>query len=74
MNDKVVWDRAEEGGFPETKELKQRVRDILAPLKYLGHSDNQKDNGLDSDDDDDDDDEYMDDEGAEQMRRFYGVM
>ena len=75
MNDKVVWDRAEEGGFPETKELKQRVRDILSPFKYLGHSDNKKDNSLDSgDDDENDDDDDMDDEGAEEMRRFYGVM
>lgn len=73
MNGSVVWDRVEQGGFPEAKELKQAVRDILAPSKYLGHSDNkQKDS--DGDDDDDNGADEMDDEDAEQMRAFYGVM
>ena len=35
---KRVWSRIEEGGFPEITELKRRVRDIIAPSKYLGHS------------------------------------
>jgi selenoprotein W-related protein len=35
----VVWSRASEGRFPELKELKQRVRDVIAPDKTLGHSD-----------------------------------
>ena len=35
----LVWSRAAEGRFPEAKELKQRVRDIIAPRKDLGHSD-----------------------------------
>jgi selenoprotein W-related protein len=35
----VVWSRASEGRFPELKELKQRVRDVVAPDKALGHSD-----------------------------------
>jgi selenoprotein W-related protein len=34
-----VWSRAGEGRFPEIKELKQRVRDQIAPDKDLGHSD-----------------------------------
>lgn len=34
-----VWRRAEEGRFPEAKELKQRVRDRVAPGRALGHSD-----------------------------------
>ncbi len=34
-----VWSRKEEGRFPEAKELKQRVRDRVAPDKDLGHSD-----------------------------------
>ena len=34
-----VWSRKREGGFPEIKELKQRVRDLVAPGKDLGHSD-----------------------------------
>ena len=35
----LVWSRAEAGRFPEAKELKQRVRDQIAPDKPLGHSD-----------------------------------
>lgn len=35
----TVFDRKEYGGFPEIKELKQRVRDIVAPGKSLGHAD-----------------------------------
>ena len=34
----VLWDRARDGGFPETKVLKQRVRDVVAPRRDLGHS------------------------------------
>lgn len=36
---RTVWSRKAEGRFPEAKELKQRVRDVLAPSKDLGHSD-----------------------------------
>lgn len=35
----VVFSRAEEGRFPEAKELKQRVRDRIAPDRSLGHAD-----------------------------------
>jgi selenoprotein W-related protein len=38
-NNRVVWDRADEGGFPEITTLKQRVRDQVAPEKRLGHTD-----------------------------------
>ena len=34
-----VWSRAEAGRFPEMKELKQLVRDRVAPERNLGHSD-----------------------------------
>lgn len=34
----VVWDRSDEG-FPELPDIKQRVRDVVAPGKDLGHSD-----------------------------------
>ena len=34
-----VWSRKAEGRFPEMKELKQRVRDKVAPSRDLGHSD-----------------------------------
>lgn len=35
----VIWSRAERGRFPEIKELKQLVRDYVAPGKSLGHAD-----------------------------------
>lgn len=35
----MAWSRKVEGRFPDAKELKQRVRDIVAPDKDLGHSD-----------------------------------
>jgi selenoprotein W-related protein len=40
-DDYMIWSRTEEDRFPESKELKQRVRDILAPTKSLGHSDSK---------------------------------
>ena len=33
-----MWDRRVDGGFPEAKQLKQRVRDVITPTKFLGHS------------------------------------
>ncbi len=39
VDGEVVWSRKEEGRFPEITELKQRVRDRIAPEKSLGHSD-----------------------------------
>lgn len=38
-NPEVLWDRLEEGSFPDSKELKQLVRDEISPKKFLGHSD-----------------------------------
>ncbi|MGY4538296.1 selenoprotein W-related protein [Mucilaginibacter sp. UYNi724] len=35
----VIFDRKEHGRFPEIKELKQLVRDVICPDKNLGHSD-----------------------------------
>lgn len=35
----VAWSRKVEGRFPELKELKQRIRDVVAPERPLGHSD-----------------------------------
>jgi selenoprotein W-related protein len=39
VNGELVWDRAEQGGFPDVKELKQLVRDRVAPQRDLGHTD-----------------------------------
>lgn len=35
----VIFDRKDQGRFPEIKELKQLVRDVINPEKSLGHSD-----------------------------------
>jgi selenoprotein W-related protein len=35
----LVWSKKVDGRFPESSELKQRVRDRIAPQKHLGHSD-----------------------------------
>ncbi|GBR53279.1 hypothetical protein AA106555_1237 [Neokomagataea thailandica NBRC 106555] len=39
VNDVLVWERKKDGGFPGPKELKQRVRDVIAPERDLGHTD-----------------------------------
>ncbi|WP_338878737.1 SelT/SelW/SelH family protein [Achromobacter veterisilvae] len=38
-NGDLIWDRKSDGGFPEAKVLKQRVRDRLDPGRPLGHID-----------------------------------
>ena len=37
----LLWDRKERGGFPSPKGLKQIVRDMVQPEKFLGHSDTE---------------------------------
>ncbi len=39
VNDKTIWDRKFDGGFPEAKVLKQKLRDEVWPERDLGHSD-----------------------------------
>lgn len=39
VTETLLWDRKAEGGFPETKELKNRVRNIIEPGRDLGHID-----------------------------------
>lgn len=39
LGDEVLFDRAETGRFPEASEIKQLVRDRIAPDLDLGHSD-----------------------------------
>jgi selenoprotein W-related protein len=39
VNDELIWSRAEMQRFPEITELKQLVRDRIAPSKDLGHAD-----------------------------------
>ena len=35
----TIWERKADGGFPDAKTLKQRVRDRLDPGRDLGHID-----------------------------------
>ena len=39
IDEQIVWDRKIDGGFPQAKILKRRVRDKIAPDRSLGHSD-----------------------------------
>jgi selenoprotein W-related protein len=39
VNGELIWSRSEKHGFPDIKDLKQSVRDRIAPDKELGHSD-----------------------------------
>lgn len=39
LDGQTVWSRREEGRFPEPRELKQRIRDRVAPGRDLGHVD-----------------------------------
>jgi selenoprotein W-related protein len=36
VNGELIWSRKERGRFPESKELKQLVRDRIAPGRSLG--------------------------------------
>ena len=46
VDGELIWSRKEQGRFPEAKELKQRVRDRVAPDKDLGHSDRQPESSV----------------------------
>ncbi|HUN50747.1 MAG TPA: SelT/SelW/SelH family protein [Candidatus Sulfotelmatobacter sp.] len=35
----LIWERKRDGGFPDARVLKQRVRDRLDPTRDLGHVD-----------------------------------
>jgi len=37
----LLWSRKEKGRFPDIKELKQLVRDRVAPVRSLGHVDRE---------------------------------
>lgn len=38
LNDCVIFSRKEAERFPESKELKQLIRDVIVPDRDLGHS------------------------------------
>jgi selenoprotein W-related protein len=39
LDGETIFSRKEQGRFPDAKELKQLIRDRIAPEKNLGHSD-----------------------------------
>jgi selenoprotein W-related protein len=39
LNDVLLFSRKQAGRFPESKEIKQLVRDVIDPERSLGHSD-----------------------------------
>lgn len=39
LDAETIWERVRDGGFPDVKSLKQRVRDRLDPGRDLGHVD-----------------------------------
>lgn len=40
--DELIWSRKDQGRFPDIAELKQLVRDRVAPDKDLGHADRRR--------------------------------
>jgi selenoprotein W-related protein len=39
LNGAIIFSRKETERFPESKELKQLIRDVIDPTRHLGHSD-----------------------------------
>jgi len=39
LDGELLWERRRDGGFPDVKALKQRVRDRIDPERDLGHVD-----------------------------------
>ena len=71
LDENLLWDRTEQERFPQPKELKQIIRDQVAPDKNLGHSDTKQ---TDDDSDDSVDFEPMDEDEASDLRKHFGVM
>jgi selenoprotein W-related protein len=45
LDDELIWSRASAHSFPDIKQLKQLIRDRIAPTKDLGHSERATDAG-----------------------------
>ncbi len=41
LDDELIWERKRDGGFPDIKVLKQRIRDGIDPSRSLGHIDRE---------------------------------
>ena len=42
VDESRIWDRRRDGGFPDVKTLKGRVRDLIDPERDLGHIDRHR--------------------------------
>jgi len=77
LDSNLLWDRKERGGFPQIKELKRMIRDVVSPEKDLGHVDD--DSNGDNDEIDGVDQQppltvdELDDDEAEEFRKQFGV-
>ncbi|UWQ28692.1 SelT/SelW/SelH family protein [Leisingera sp. M523] len=43
VDKELIWERKRDGGFPDVRELKTRVRDRIDPGRDLGHLDRSAD-------------------------------
>ncbi len=41
LNGQRIFSRKDAGRFPQSKEVKQRIRDLIDPQRDLGHSDSK---------------------------------
>jgi selT/selW/selH-like putative selenoprotein len=39
IDGELIWERKRDGGFPDVRALKERVRDRISPERDLGHID-----------------------------------
>ncbi|TQS71347.1 SelT/SelW/SelH family protein [Rhodobacteraceae bacterium] len=39
LDDLLLWERKRDGGFPEPKVIKRKIRDVIAPERDMGHID-----------------------------------
>lgn len=39
LDEELLWERKRDGGFPDAKEIKKRIRDRIDPGRDLGHID-----------------------------------
>ena len=69
----VVWDRGVEGGFPDVKVVKQRIRDVVGEGVDLGHSDVGGVKKKREEEGEEEEEEEEEDERNRNMRRMWGV-
>ncbi len=49
LDGELIWERKRDGGFPDSRVLKQMVRDHIDPERSLGHVDRVAARGTDTD-------------------------